>query len=569
MYPQQMPEDVASSAERLLYQEFQRQLPDTFIVMYSVKWLMRDRTHHDRDGEIDFLIVHRALGLLVLEVKGGRIRIDSRTRQWYTMDRDNHETLLKKSPFDQARDNLYALKSKLEEVPKTRPYIYRLQRGVAFPNVVVDQSDIGLYGDREIVIDSTDLGRLEATVKRIMGSPEHGPALSEAAERALVDTLEPSLEIRRIGLGAHVIHAEQQIDTLTQGQFAILDALRLRPHAVISGCAGSGKTMLAMEKARRLANEGFAVLFTCFNKNLAHWARCRFAQDPYTANDRIYVAHYHALAQELCRRAGIALPSLQNATTNVLNHYYMETLPNALIEALTILPIRFDAIIVDEGQDFAEGWWVSLLDLLKDREYGVFYIFYDNNQQIYPRETILPISDPPFLLTLNCRNTDKIHEEILRYYRGTPKPTSRGPVGITPECRPVAPGEEHEALRQAFAELFTQQRLPYQSVVVLSPLSARRSMFAEGERLGNVTLTWDREPGPGQVQISSIYGFKGLEAPIVILVELDKADHLQQDELIYVAFSRARDHLIVLGNLPKPQARACILTPSKRLPLDV
>ncbi|HZS91508.1 MAG TPA: nuclease-related domain-containing protein, partial [Chloroflexota bacterium] len=196
MYPQQMPEDVASSAERLLYQEFQRQLPDTFIVMYSVKWLMRDRTHHDRDGEIDFLIVHRALGLLVLEVKGGRIRIDSRTRQWYTMDRDNHETLLKKSPFDQARDNLYALKSKLEEVPKTRPYIYRLQRGVAFPNVVVDQSDIGLYGDREIVIDSTDLGRLEATVKRIMGSPEHGPALSEAAERALVDTLEPSLEIR-------------------------------------------------------------------------------------------------------------------------------------------------------------------------------------------------------------------------------------------------------------------------------------------------------------------------------------------------------------------------------------
>src|SRR3989442_10646431 len=79
MYPEQLLDFVESSAERLLYKLFEVQLPDSFIVMHGVKWLMRNRRHHDQDGEIDFLIVHRELGLLILEVKGGRIRVESST----------------------------------------------------------------------------------------------------------------------------------------------------------------------------------------------------------------------------------------------------------------------------------------------------------------------------------------------------------------------------------------------------------------------------------------------------------------------------------------------------------
>lgn len=569
MYPEKLPDLVESNAERLLYKLFEEQLSDNFIVMHSVKWLMRDRRHHDCDGEIDFLIIHRELGLLVLEVKGGRIRVEGTTGRWFTRDRFDQETLLKTNPFTQAERNLYNLKEKLAEAPKTRLYSYRFQRGIALPDVNIGNMDIGLYGDRELIIDSTDLFRLEAAVRRIMGTPEKKDVLSDYAIKALIDTLQPSLKIHRLALGAQLLDAEEQIATLTENQFAIIDSLRLRPQAAISGCAGSGKTMLAMEKAQRLANEGFQVLFTCFNKNLAQWVRERFSQDPYTVNERIFVAHYYGLAIELCRKAGIALPQVTRTTdAKALTTYFDDVLPQKLLEAITKLPIRFDAIIADEGQDFAEMWWISLLDLLKDREHGVFYIFYDDNQHIYPREIALPFNELPYLLNLNCRNTDKIHEQILRFYQGDPKPSSRGPIGMEPEIVSIGPGSEREALRRVFARLFTEERLPSNSTVILTPRSAQTSQFKEGDKIGGVVVTWEQHPGPNQVQISSIYSFKGLESPIVILVELNKLDFATQDYLLYVALSRPRDHLIVLGKLPEPQAISSILEPKDRWVAD-
>jgi len=569
MYPEQLLDYVESSAERLLYKLFEVQLPDSFIVMHSVKWLMRDRRHHDHDGEIDFLIVHRELGLLILEVKGGRIRVEGATGRWYTKNRFGQETQLKTNPFSQAERNLYKLKEKLAEAPKTRPFSYRLQRGIALPDINIGQVDIGLYGDRELIIDSTNLPRIETTIRRIMGTPEKKYTLTEYAIKALVDTLQPSLEINRIALGAQLLNAEEHIATLTENQFTIIDSLRLRPQAAICGCAGSGKTMLAMEKARRLANEGFQVLFTCFNKNLAQWVRERFTQDPYTVNDRIFVAHYHGLAKEICSKAGIILPQVpQTADAKSLSAYFNNVLPQKFLEAITKLPVQFDAIIADEGQDFAEMWWISLLDLLKDREHSLFYIFYDDNQRIYQREMALPFNELPFPLNLNCRNTDKIHEQVSRFYQGTPKPRSRGPLGMEPEIVSVALGGEREALRSVFAKLFTEERLPSSSVVILTPRSARTSIFKEGDRIGNVVLTWERHPGLGQVQISSIYSFKGLESPIVILVELDKLAIAREDYLLYVAISRPRDHLIVLGKLPEPQSHISAQQPEDRWVAD-
>ena len=565
MYPKQLPSYIDSSAERRLYEYFEVQLPDTFIVIYSVKWLMRDRRHHDHDGEIDFLIVHQELGLLVLEVKGGRIRVDGETGLWYTKDRFDQETQLDSNPFDQARRNLYALKDKLSEAPTTRPFFYRLQKGIVLPDVKVGHLDIGLDGDREIIIDALDLLQLETAIRRIMGTSQKKDFLSGFATKALIDTLSPSLEINHIALTTQVLDIEKQIIMLTENQFAILDSLQLHPQAAISGCAGSGKTMLAMEKARRLANEGFQVLFTCFNKGLAQWIREQFIQDPFVVNERIFVVHYHGLVNELCRRAGIILPqAMNNVDVKKRNAYLNDVLPQKLHDALAKLPVRFDAIIADEGQDFAEMWWVTLLDILKDREHGIFYIFFDDNQRIYSRGIALPFDELPYPLSLNCRNTDKIHEQVLPYYQGTPMPTSRGPIGIEPEIVSIRSGGEREALRRVFAKLFTEERLPCTHVVVLTPHNAQSSLFKEGDRIGNVLITWATHPGPNQVKISSVYSFKGLESSIVILAELDKIDIAQRNYLLYVATSRPRDHLIILGQLPEPQVQVDALRPEDR-----
>lgn len=570
MYPQRLPDFISSNAERLLFEQFEVQLSDEFIVLHSVKWLMRDRRHHDHDGEIDFLIVHRDLGLLILEVKGGRIRVEGESGQWFTKNHLDQETKLKVSPFDQARKNLYALRSKLAEAPKTRPFSYRMQRAIALPDVNVGQTSIGLYGERDLIIDSTDLPHLEIALRRIMGTSQKKGNLSDHAIKALIDTLQPSLQINRIGLSAQVLTSEERLATLTENQFAILDSLQLRPQAAVSGCAGSGKTMLAMEKARRLANEGFSVLFMCFNKSLAQWVREKFSQDPYTVNDRIFVAHYHGLVAELCRRAGIILPQeIQGEDAKARSTFLSDILPQKLHDALAKLPVRFDAIIADEGQDFAEMWWVTLLDLLKDPKEGVFYIFYDSNQRIYPRNIALPIDDLPYTLNVNCRNTAKIHEQILRFYQGTPKPTSRGPVGIEPEIIPMKPGGEQEALRGVFIKLFREERLPTSSVTILTPRSVRTSAFKEGDRIANIILTWEQHPVSGQVKVSSIYGFKGLESPIVVLAELDRLDSSQRDYVLYVAMSRPRDHLIVLGQIPEPQTQANPLRPEDRWVTDI
>lgn len=102
------------------------------------------------------------------------------------------------------------------------------------------------------------------------------------------------------------------------------------------------------------------------------------------------------------------------------------------------------------------------------------------------------------------------------------------------------------------ARLFTDEKRPASHVVVLTPRSERTSMLKEGQQVGSMRLPWARHPGPGQVQVCGIHGYKGLESPVAVLAELGRlhADH--RDELLYMATSRARSHLIILGQLPEP-----------------
>ena len=62
--------------------------------------------------------------------------------------------------------------------------------------------------------------------------------------------------------------------------------------------------------------------------------------------------------------------------------------------ALAIVPDRFDAIIVDEGQDFADGWWVTLEELLVNPEDGILFVFYDDNQRIFDQRGSYPVPPP-------------------------------------------------------------------------------------------------------------------------------------------------------------------------------
>src|SRR5690606_37898208 len=138
------------------------------------------------------------------------------------------------------------------------------------------------------------------------------------------------------------------------------------------------------------------------------WVREQFAQDPDPLVQTIDAWNYDKLAYRLCGKAGRKLPSLPPDGEERRRHF-AEVMPTELQEALRTLPDRFDAIIVDEGQDFNDLHWVTLSDLLSNTDNGIFYIFYDDNQRIYQSRLNFPFNDHPFPLTINRRNTDRIH----------------------------------------------------------------------------------------------------------------------------------------------------------------
>lgn len=414
MYPQPMHPDTRSGAERKLYSAFEDQLPNDFVVFHSVCWQLRDTTTGVRDGEADFVIAHPGHGILILEVKGGRIRYDGLAAQWYS----NQYPI--KDPFEQGRKNKYSLLEKLKELPYWRDRWVTVGYAVAFPDVAVAGA-LRLDAPRELVLDASDLRDLSTWVSTALDflqgrRPDDRP-LGEVGIQELIDLLSPSWNLR-LPLSAEILEETHELAELTQEQFIMLDFLGRRRRAAISGCAGSGKTTLAVEKGKRLAAQGFRVLLTCFNVNLAE-----FLASDETLPTGLDVLNFHKLAQNLARRGGLPHPGPRD------DHYFNEILPEQMAQAVDHLGPPYDAVIVDEGQDFHDNWWLPLQFLLKDPDGGILYVFFDDNQNLYRTAQKIPLELAPFPLTRNCRNTQSIHKVVMRFYRSDQIPHAQGPIG--------------------------------------------------------------------------------------------------------------------------------------------
>jgi hypothetical protein len=547
MYPPVLSPTVASSAEERLFQEFRSQLPADWIVMHGVTWLKRRRTK-DFHGEADFVIIHPRRGILVLEVKGGRIAGEWSADSWTSTDRhgDVHQI---KNPVRQVKGAMFDLREKVQEAPATRPFTYPVACGVAFPDVLADTQEFGIDWQRDLVIDSSDLPHLVTAVERMFSPAPLPEPLGKDAIDALVKLLQPTVALTRLGLVAEMRAGEQRIVELSTFQSYALAMLRQHRRALINGCAGSGKTMLAIEKSIQLAEEGFSVLLTCFNKPLAGWMQQVIDRQPSAVRERIRIGNYHDLAVKLCEEAG------RPTTVQVDRSYWDDILPDHLSDATPFLETRFDAIVVDEGQDIRDNWWITLEALLADLDDGLLFIFQDPHQAIYRRNMDLPITAPPLDLPHNYRTTVSIHERMLAFYPGTPVPVAIGPRGRPVETIPTADGDTVRVLRQALARLIGEEGLDPGQVVVLTPSSRNRSELVDGMELGNLTLTWDPPRGSNQVRVSSIHAFKGLESDVVILAETSRLASMPgRQQLLYVAFSRAKHHLVVLGDLPPVEA---------------
>ncbi|MGB4952069.1 MAG: NERD domain-containing protein/DEAD/DEAH box helicase, partial [Rhizobiaceae bacterium] len=394
MYPNQLSDTVQSEAERVLYAKFRDDLDNSYVVFHGVTWQALDGNGRPRDGEADFIIAHPVRGVMVLEVKGGVIRCDPRRDYWTSEDKNGRIHTIK-DPFYQARNSKYVLSDSLNAMLNMPNRRINIVDAVAFPDVDIVAQLPGLNKPREIVLDRGDLLNVSAWVGQCFAygrgsDSQRDTAPGPEAVTALMNLLGKTWELRPV-LWGDFRHEESQLIQLTQQQYTILDVLNRQRQVLICGCAGSGKTMLAIEKARRLAQQKFRVLFVCYNKSLARDLKRKLAQTEY-----LRIAHYHGLCYEMADQAG-RMPTKPH-DSQAQKRFFDQELPEALMDAADRLQhVRYDAIIVDEGQDFLEDWWIPLQTLLRDPDNGILYIFFDDNQRIYQRLNAFPIQSEPYV----------------------------------------------------------------------------------------------------------------------------------------------------------------------------
>ena len=541
MFPRELRPETKSKAEKRLYEAFKRGLSDDFYVFHSVRWLVRDPRSGAKDGETDFVIAHPELGILVLEVKGGAIRYDGETGQWYS----NENPI--KDPVAQAVDSKYSLLTKLKDLPEWQGRWLTLGHAVAFPDVSVER-DLLPDLPEPLVLDAPALADLEGWVHRALGywhaSDERVGGVGEHGMEILRDLLCPSWTLRP-PLRFMLEREEEEIRNLTGEQILLLDALQGHRRALIVGCAGSGKTTLALEQARRLGSQNFRVLLTCFNRALAD--HLRQADLPET----VEVQNFHRLAWALVDEAGLRGELNERSYGLDEETFYVEIFPEFLSKAAEVLGPRYDALIIDEGQDFYEEWLLALAMLLSDPDHGIVYVFKDDNQNLFRPRFGLPWDLPPFLLTRNCRNTRHIHQAVIRFYQADYVPQATGPDGAPPEVyfyRDEAEFDGH--VRRLLHRFLIKEKLGNDSLVLLSP--RRRGWLRTGKRYGAFVLTEQWPPASGEVFWTTVQSFKGLESPVVILAGLEEDVYPDLTTVAYVGMSRAKNRLVVLAHETLP-----------------
>ncbi|MEQ8676534.1 MAG: NERD domain-containing protein [Aggregatilineales bacterium] len=536
-------DDTTSDAELQLYDAFEK-LPKKFTVLHAVKWFARTL---GTVGEIDFLIAHPDYGVLIMEVKGGDINIAN--GRWYSTSQTGRTNEIK-DPCEQAERNRRALGDWLDSDPRTKGIPFALFPTVALPDASVS-GHIRPDCPQDIFVDMNHLHLLEDRLLSIFRYwQSHADARNvnmggKRAVDALVDLLVPTRSLQpRI---AELFEKEnRKIEELTQQQFKILKILRYQRRAAIIGGAGTGKTLLAIEKASQLAESGLRTLFVCYNNNLAGWIKSKLQ------HDLVDVMTFHSLVGHIVQRARIPMPRTKNWDD------FNAIAPDVLVDAANVLhapdanpDLLYDAIIVDEGQDFEDTWWIGLLDILKDPEAGIFYVFFDDNQRIFTQISQVPLDGNPLYLDENLRNTQHIHERLKPYSRDT-EIECIGPEGRPVEIIAVSKKEEQRReLQRVLHRLVNEEGIRSEDIIILTPAGEKRSQWQSDDQLGNFVLTWQLDTEmPMAARVCTIYSYKGLESPVVILTELHALRPEIANQLLYVGLSRARHHAVIIGELP-------------------
>ncbi|WP_242652726.1 nuclease-related domain-containing DEAD/DEAH box helicase [Intrasporangium flavum] len=524
----------AHESERLVWDLLQRQKRPDWVVLANQRL-----TTEEKDHELDLVVLMPGEGVVVVEVKGGSVWVDEdgRWRQGRRPDNVIH-------PVRQAREGKYALREYVERDARWRDSSRRRIRwghAVVLPFTEVAPDFSTPDCPRWTICGKADLDDLADRLLDVIERQETTCRRPADDDIELIVDIVSGRDFPTHAVTAEADDREAVADRLTQEQATLLKATRLINRLEIRGGAGSGKTILALTQAKDLTRgqgdrRPQRVALVCYSIGLSQYFRRQLEGVP-RRHRPAFVGSFEDLANEW----GIDTAAHDRNDAE----FWERDLASRMTQIAASLPEgkKFDAVIVDEAQDFADHWWFPLMKALRDEDEGGLYVYSDENQRIFARFGQPPVPLVPLVLDHNLRNT----QQIARAF-GPLAPMRmqlRGGEGADVAFVPC-PREEALGTADDQVDVLLETGWEPQHVALLTMGSRHPAQVERQEARGHVGYWksfWDND----DVFYGHVLGCKGLERRAVVLC-VNAKNTERAREMLYVGMSRATDQLVVVGD---------------------
>jgi len=559
MIPSEIDPNTKSGGERRLFKLFEND-PDTadWTVLHSLGLARRGKKKPF--GEVDFVVLIPGKGVVYLEVKSGTVRCKDGI--WKTTNRKTKKTeRMKRSPFLQAQDGMQAVRTAIEKRfgNKSAEHNCPMGYGVVFDSIPCPP--ITPEFERSDVIDEEDLRHPVSRSLLRLCRKQEGMNMSVSPPepdilKNIRNFLRPDFDLV-VAKSTMIGHTEDLLLKLTEEQYTRLDELEENPRCLFEGAAGTGKTVLAVEYARRSAQEkGRKTLLVCFNRLLGRWLVSR---SPVSGNTGLVAGSFHALVRDRVSQSELA-DELQSAEkTEPTKKLFDEIIPELGELAIEDMGETFDTIVVDEAQDLMRPEFLNVLDRWLDGGLagGNWAFFGDFTRQALfgmPEEGLKEFEQRCSYFTKaklrqNCRNTRRIASETayLSGFQNLPY-VVMSVEGLPVEYHYWRKDTDRPAQIEAAIEKLKSGGVDVADITILGTRKLANSSLAStpkmaGHPISDANSNSAPQSGDGHIVYSTAHGFKGLESPVVIVIDVDDVALDANQSLLYVAMSRARSSL--------------------------